>query len=103
MRRQTGLGMLHGRNGRPQGSSPLLQAGEDPPHSKAERAHMSAEQQQVLLQQAALVSKNSVPKQRQAPRQMSLQPSSELLQGAPSNASERLTEYSIKGQMGHAA
>ncbi|CAK0780281.1 hypothetical protein CVIRNUC_004997 [Coccomyxa viridis] len=78
-------------------------AGEDPPHSKAEHAHMSAEQQQVLLQQAALVSKDSVPKQRQAPRQMSLQPSSELLQGAPSNASERLTEYSIKGQIGHAA
>ena len=91
MRRQTGLGVLHGRNGRPQGSSALLQAGEDPPHSKAEHAHMSAEQQQVLLQQA------------QAPRQMSLQPSSELLQGAPSNASERLTEYSIKGQIGHAA
>ena len=64
---------------------------------------MSAEQQQVLLQEAALASKDPVPKQRQAPRQMSLQPSSELLQGAPSNASERLTEYSIKGQMGHGA
>ena len=102
MRRQARLGALHGCNGQPQGGSGTLQAGEDVPHSKAERAHLSAEQQQALLQQAALAGKDA-PKQRHAPRQMSLQPSSELLQGAPSNASERLTDYSIKGQMGHTA
>ena len=65
---------------------------------------MSALQhQQILsqLQQESAAAKD-LPKHRRTLQRLSQHPSGDL-QHAPSNASERIAEHSLKSQMGHAA
>ena len=85
----------------------LQQAGAFGTLSKAEGGpslQMSAlQQQQILsqLQQGPAAPKD-VPKHRRTLQRLSQHPSDDL-QHAPSNASERIAEHSLKSQMGPAA
>lgn len=85
----------------------LQQAGDAPQHSKAEAgpsSQASAEQQQQLLLhlQQGSSAPRALPEHRQALQRMSQHASGDLQQ-APSNASERMTECSLRSHMGHAS
>ena len=83
----------------------LQQGGDTPQHSKAEAGPSSqaaAEQQLLLHLQQGSSAPKVLPEHRQALQRM-LEHASGDLQQAPSNASERITEYSLRSHMGHAS